>query len=146
MALCCCKSCFGASAASGENIETGPDSVTDIARLREMAGEQGYLLLEGNREWYTKEQLEEAVEKARDEALDTAREEKPDRVRSFMIVPGMTSDDVADILLQLDLVQDKERFLELLTERQLHGKIRARIYHFRGEPDLETVVGKITKK
>lgn len=65
-------------------------------------------------------------------------------LRSLLIPPGTTSEQVADMLLQLELIEDRDQFLREMTRRNQHRSIRSGVYEFEGDPELEEIIEAIT--
>lgn len=121
-----------------------PSTSLSVDELKQQAEQLGYELLPSDITWLDSEQVEAEWEQRERQIREDAENDAP-TIRSFIIVPGMTSDDVADMLLQLGLINDKEYFKSLLTKDDLHRTLQARLYVFYDEPKVEEIIEKITK-
>lgn len=114
-----------------------------------MADRLGYQPISKDVKVYKQEQLDEAVRTAREQERQAIAEKEPvaggEGGYSISIMRGMTSDDVADLLLSLGLIESKGSFTGLLDERNLHSSIQVGNFTFEGKPDLEEIVAAITK-
>lgn len=138
----------------------------DLEEMRHLAEREGYLLQPAHERWYTASELEAAIAEALNEQEEALRQEfammkqkenseregegadrhQPEEIviRSLLIPPGTTSERVADMLVQLGLIEDREPFLAAMTKRNQHRSIRSGIYEFRGDPDLDEIIEQIT--
>lgn len=98
---------------------------------------------------YRQEQLDEAVQAAREQERQAIADKAPavgdTGGYSISIMNGMTSDDVADLLLSLGLIESEESFTRILDERNLHSRIQVGNFTFEGKPDVGEIITAITK-
>lgn len=94
---------------------------------------------------YTEAEFDQAVENARQEAGALAVE-SPDfkAIRGFVIPNGATSSQVANLLKEMELIEDIIAFEDTMAIRGLHSKIQPGYYEFEGSPSLDEVIVKIT--
>lgn len=135
---------WGSESASRDYTKNNSGATTWTDKhLETAAADAGFQLLPAEETWYSQAELDEALQAQRSESKT---EPKEITVRSFIILPGMSSEQIADILLQLRIIEDKERFKAKLSENDLHTRIQAGLYYFDEPlPTLEEVVEKLTK-
>lgn len=97
--------------------------------LQVVPGDQTYLT-----EQEANQQAKEAVEGALREA---AAEGDVPMVKAMMITPGMTRDDVAELLLEIGLIRSKLEFNAAMDKLDLNGNIQTGAFIFPAplEPD-----------
>src|SRR5690606_22936726 len=86
---------------------------------------------------YSQEQLDEAVNQALEEAKQYSKV-------LFVINPGMRPNDVAKILISLELIEDGEAFIQMIRQKALTTRIVSGTYEFEGEPSMEEILEAIT--
>ncbi|MFD2670073.1 hypothetical protein [Marinicrinis sediminis] len=124
-----------------EQLEEAADrlgyEVKPAGQADDAAGEAGY----------TRDEVEAEIAKAKSEWEKGRSSDDPTGkyVRSFYISPSMTSNEVANVLLDLDLITDKSAFISIFDERQLHSKIQLGVYVFEDDPEMEDIIARITR-
>lgn len=121
---------------------TEPEEL-DEARLELEADRLGYALVVKDAVYYSEAELASQLEEARQQVLAEAEQTVRDRW-SFVIAAGTRPSGVADMLLALELIDDKDVFLAELKERRMTTKIRSGVYRFEGEPDMDEIIQTIT--
>ncbi|GIQ68614.1 hypothetical protein XYCOK13_14380 [Xylanibacillus composti] len=125
-----------------ENREPEPQML-DEEQLEQAADRLGFSLVVKDAVYYSEDQLAARVEEARQEAIAQAEQTVVER-KSFVIVAGTRPANVADMLLTLGLIEDKNQFLNELRERRLTTNILSGLYTFEGKPDLDEIIREIT--
>lgn len=109
--------------------------VNDLDALKETAKELGYQL-------YTQEEMDKLLKAAKEE---TYKQSSVKIIKAFVIPSGSAASEVANMLLDLKLIADKQSFEDALSQKQLNSKIQPGYYQFEGTPKLAEVIKKITK-
>lgn len=113
----------------------------DLNEIKSRAGELGLRIIEKDQKVYTQAELNNQVEKSKQEAIQSA---SPHTRWAFAISGGMSSSQIADMLLSLQIIEDQNAFEEELKSQSLESKIRAGIYIFDEKPPLIELIHRIT--
>lgn len=120
------------------------DDVKQFARIN------GLTIVSKDEPLYTKEQVEEAKQKAlaefQKQLPDVTESKNKPHKKAVYIEKGLDSSEVAAKLLEFGIIQDSNKFIEQLTLQKLSSKIQFDYYEFEGNPDLQDVIKKITIK
>ena len=119
------------------------EHISDEATLKEAASRFGYQLVKAEENTYTAEEVERIRQQAQQEANEASAAQVQEK-RTFVITPGMSSEKVGEILSDLRLIENKEQFMQLMSERGLHKKIRTGTYTFTGSPTVDEIIERIT--
>lgn len=113
--------------------------------LGEHAERLGYQLYANDQEWIAKDELERQVAAAERAVLKSVTPQEIVSVKgSFYILSGMSPEQVAEMLLSLSLIQDKELFINEMKNRNLQGQIQTGVYTFKDDIHLDEIVDMIT--
>jgi hypothetical protein len=124
------------------------DSLTEEQWLA-MADRFGYVPLKNNEKRYTRQELDAAVEAAREEERRSGAGNPSEPMKesfAFYIQRGMNSHDVAELLFILGLVETMDEFDDYMKSHELTSNIRAGKYRFDGRPSLEEIASRITQE
>ena len=100
-----------------------------IEELKKVASAKGFFL-------YTQEEIDQITA---EKANQTCEKEI-----YFTIAKGMDSSNIAEYLVEIGLIDDKEAFLNLLTEKNLITKIQTGTYKAKEKMSTEEVIDLIT--
>jgi len=117
--------------------------VQDEEQLEDEADRLGYALIQKDTTYFTEEQLAARIEEARQQAIEETASTIVER-KSFIIVPGTRPGGVSDMLHTLELIADKQVFLDELSRRGLTTKIISGMYTFEGTPEMDAIIREIT--
>lgn len=92
---------------------------------------------------YTKDELDELLKEQENSYSSNLDDGKISRTY-FSIPKGFSSDEVADYLLEIGLLKDKEVFLDILDNNNLTTKIIAKTYYYEQELSIEGLIELIT--
>jgi hypothetical protein len=124
-----------------------PASVENITdeQLRLAAKAHGYVLMDADSEWVSKEEMAskvaEAEERLRAEAgTSEGAPSSSTKVYAFTIATGSDMTTIANLLYELGLISDYNGFLQEMEERGLAGKIQAKHYRFDEVPTIDILI------
>lgn len=131
-----------------DEVEPSIETENETAILRKTK-ELGYQVFEKDETLYTIEQLQAELEKAKKEDEDdkqaaTLNTASAEQVRAFTVSASTSSSTVANLLLEMNLIKDKQAFEDELSKRQLNSNIQTGYYIFRGNPTMDEIILKIT--
>lgn len=92
---------------------------------------------------YTKDELDELL-KEQENSVNSNQEDGKINRTYFSIPKGFSSDEVADYLLEIGLLMDKEVFLDILDNNNLTTKIIAKTYYYEQALSTEELIELIT--
>lgn len=100
---------------------------------------------------YNEKQIEEIRKEIREEIRNeffserelVEKDENEKLIRGFLVRRGMSSQDVIDVLLELQLIEDGEHFLGLLRQEGRDKRIVIGVYQFEGHPSPEEIIEQI---
>ncbi|NBI27389.1 endolytic transglycosylase MltG [Chengkuizengella marina] len=114
----------------------------NVFELKEAASELNYTIYPSNETRFTQEQFNVKIDQMlKDNSMNT----NPPETKAFLIQEGMNSNDVGIILFKLDLISEIEEFESMMTELNLHRKIKKGYYLFQKSDDLIYIITKITE-
>jgi hypothetical protein len=120
-----------------------PAALTEDAVMK-WAEENDFQLFPQSESLYTQEQLNTAVEEATEEAQRQITELQQEKhTRGFIIPSGATSTQVANLLKEMDLIQDAKVFEDTLDIRGLSTRIKPGYFEFEGSPTLDQIIEEI---
>lgn len=135
------------TAAETTHLDTGPaadpretSSSPDSEELERAAEQNGFRLVSKDDKLYTQSEVEDLRRQWQNELPPPAEKE----IRSVFIIEGMTSEQTAELLHAAELLVSPDDFLQKLTDRELHSKVRAGIYRFENVPSMQELIERIT--
>ncbi|MDP5273468.1 hypothetical protein [Chengkuizengella axinellae] len=112
-----------------------------IVELQEKANELNYSVYPSNEVRFTEEQFDAKLEEIMSDNIQTKIVEQ----KAFLIQDGMNSTQVGRILLELELISEIKEFEALMTDLNLHRKVKTGYYVFEQTEDLKQIIDKITE-
>lgn len=100
-----------------------------IEELKKVASAKGFFL-------YTQEEIDQITAEKTNQTCE--------KEIYFTIAKGMDSSNIAEYLVEIGLIDDKEAFLNLLTEKNLITKIQTGTYKAKEKMSTEEVIDLIT--
>lgn len=123
-----------------------------VSELTDIADQLGYRIYKRDEKRYTEgeagELVRAAIEQDREREQQPATPEQPAEKQSyvFTIKSGMSSDQVAEALVNAKLIDDGDAFKKELARRELTNKIQVGDFTFEKKPSLAELIDKITKQ
>jgi len=91
---------------------------------------------------YTKDELDALL---KEHENDNNNQEAVNKNRFYFAIPtGFSTDEVADYLIEVGVLKEKEKFLSILDSENLTTKIIAKTYYFEQELSTEELIEMIT--
>ncbi|NDI33362.1 endolytic transglycosylase MltG [Chengkuizengella sediminis] len=120
----------------------GKEEEFDVYKLKQKANELNYSVYHNDETRFSQEQFDAKINKLLKEKGSLTN---PVATKAFLIQEGMNSNDVGIILFELDLISEIEEFETVMTEFNLHRKIKKGYYIFEESDDLTHIINKITE-
>jgi hypothetical protein len=129
-----------------------PSESLTTEQLRDAASRKGFILLAKDETWYSKQQLEDAKNKAVTDAkakwqvdASSGTSEETGFTKGIYIKPRTDAFEIANQLKKFGIIDNPDTFIDSLSQQKLNTKVQFGYFEFPPNVTMQDVITTITK-
>jgi hypothetical protein len=134
-----------------------PSESWTTEQLRDAASNKGFIILAKDETWYSKQQLEDAVNKAVTDAeaqwqanastdASSGTSEEDGFTKGIYIKPRMDASQIAKQLKEFGIIDNSDTFIDSLSQQKLNTKVHFGYFEFPPNASMQDVILAITRQ